>query len=159
MRQWKIEEQAWLAVCLFAGGTNQRLDDFKGYIEARLGKPSHLLEGDKLRQFLENNKKVGYQGDWWWLQAALVANGCHQLKVHRLLAFKVSLRKASRAQLGTQAFSLSMWQAGCMATSVWSSATETGLTSISQLLPVNQGLVHPPQVKQFPTNARMHSRT
>mmetsp|Transcript_2187 Transcript_2187/g.5552 ORF Transcript_2187/g.5552 Transcript_2187/m.5552 type:complete len:646 (+) Transcript_2187:132-2069(+) len=40
------------------GTTNQRLDDFKGYIEARLGKPSHLLEGDKLRQFLENNKRV-----------------------------------------------------------------------------------------------------
>jgi hypothetical protein len=35
------------------------MDDFKGYIEARLGKPSHLLEGDKLRQFLENNKRVG----------------------------------------------------------------------------------------------------
>lgn len=43
-----------------AGNTmNQRMDDFKGYIEARLGKPSHLLEGDKLRQFLENNRKVG----------------------------------------------------------------------------------------------------
>ena len=43
-----------------AGGTtNQRMDDFKGYTEARLGKPSHLLEGDKLRQFLENNKRVG----------------------------------------------------------------------------------------------------
>lgn len=35
------------------------MDDFKAYIEARLGKPSHLLEGDKLRQFLENNKRVG----------------------------------------------------------------------------------------------------
>jgi hypothetical protein len=34
------------------------MDDFKGYIEARLGKPSHLLDGDRLRQFLENNKKV-----------------------------------------------------------------------------------------------------
>ena len=36
----------------------QRLDDFKSYIEARLGKPSHLLEGDRLRKFLENNKLV-----------------------------------------------------------------------------------------------------
>lgn len=34
-------------------------DNFKSYFEARLGKPSHLLEGDKLRQFLENNKRVG----------------------------------------------------------------------------------------------------
>lgn len=37
------------------------MDDFKSYIEARLGKPSHLLNGDKLRQFLEHNKKVSYQ--------------------------------------------------------------------------------------------------
>lgn len=35
-----------------------RMNDFKAYVEARLGKPSHLLDGDKLRQFLENNKKV-----------------------------------------------------------------------------------------------------
>lgn len=34
------------------------MNDFKAYVEARLGKPSHLLDGDKLRQFLENNKKV-----------------------------------------------------------------------------------------------------
>ena len=52
--------------------TNQRLDDFKGYIEARLGKPSHLLEGDKLRQFLENNKRVG-QGGCCLLLAELVS--------------------------------------------------------------------------------------
>lgn len=38
--------------------TTQRLDDFKSYIEARLGKPSHLLNGDRLRQFLEHNKQV-----------------------------------------------------------------------------------------------------
>uniref|UniRef100_A0A7S0S6H3 EF-hand domain-containing protein n=1 Tax=Chlamydomonas leiostraca TaxID=1034604 RepID=A0A7S0S6H3_9CHLO len=40
------------------GTTTQRMDDFKSYIEARLGKPSHLLDGDRLRQFLENNKRV-----------------------------------------------------------------------------------------------------
>ncbi|KAG2501001.1 hypothetical protein HYH03_000822 [Edaphochlamys debaryana] len=40
------------------GTTTRRLNDFKAYVEARLGKPSHLLDGDKLRQFLENNKKV-----------------------------------------------------------------------------------------------------
>jgi EF-hand domain-containing protein 1 len=34
------------------------MDDFKSYIEARLGKPSHLLDADRLRQFLENNRKV-----------------------------------------------------------------------------------------------------
>ncbi len=34
------------------------MDDFKNYIEARLGKPSHLLEGDKLKQFLLYNKQV-----------------------------------------------------------------------------------------------------
>jgi hypothetical protein len=34
------------------------MDDFKNYIEARLGKPSHLLDGDKLRQFLQFNKQV-----------------------------------------------------------------------------------------------------
>lgn len=38
--------------------TQQRMDDFKNYIEARLGKPSHLLDGDKLRQFLQHNKQV-----------------------------------------------------------------------------------------------------
>jgi len=36
----------------------RRVNDFKSYIEARLGKPSHLLEGDRLRQFLENNRRV-----------------------------------------------------------------------------------------------------
>jgi hypothetical protein len=46
----------WLAVS--PGTTTSRLNDFKAYVEARLGKPSHLLDGDKLRQFLENNKKV-----------------------------------------------------------------------------------------------------
>jgi len=40
------------------GATTQRMDDFKYYMEARLGKPSHLLSSDRLRQFLENNKKV-----------------------------------------------------------------------------------------------------
>ncbi|KAL6762171.1 hypothetical protein V8C86DRAFT_2521922 [Haematococcus lacustris] len=35
-----------------------RMDDFKSYVEARLGKPSHLLDGDRLRQFLEHNKQV-----------------------------------------------------------------------------------------------------
>lgn len=35
-----------------------RMDDFKRYMEARLGKASHLLSEDKYRQFLENNKKV-----------------------------------------------------------------------------------------------------
>lgn len=34
------------------------MDDFKKYMEARLGKASHLLGDDKYRQFLENNKKV-----------------------------------------------------------------------------------------------------
>lgn len=39
--------------------TEGRVNDFKSYIEARLGKPSHLLNGgDAYRQFLENNKKV-----------------------------------------------------------------------------------------------------
>lgn len=38
--------------------TTQRLDDFKSYMEARLGKPSHLLDADRLRQWLEGNKKV-----------------------------------------------------------------------------------------------------
>mmetsp|Transcript_4241 Transcript_4241/g.7013 ORF Transcript_4241/g.7013 Transcript_4241/m.7013 type:complete len:624 (-) Transcript_4241:564-2435(-) len=41
-----------------SGNTTNRMDDFKRYIEARLGKPSHLLNGDKLRQFLEHNKRV-----------------------------------------------------------------------------------------------------
>mmetsp|Transcript_40195 Transcript_40195/g.89186 ORF Transcript_40195/g.89186 Transcript_40195/m.89186 type:complete len:635 (-) Transcript_40195:736-2640(-) len=41
-----------------AGTLTQRMDDFKSYMEARLGKPSHLLEGDRLRKFLENNRKV-----------------------------------------------------------------------------------------------------
>ncbi|GAX85745.1 hypothetical protein CEUSTIGMA_g13160.t1 [Chlamydomonas eustigma] len=40
------------------GSTTQRLDDFKSYMEARLGKASHMLGDDKLRQWLENNKKV-----------------------------------------------------------------------------------------------------
>ncbi|KAG2435098.1 hypothetical protein HXX76_007184 [Chlamydomonas incerta] len=40
------------------GSTTRRVNDFKAYVEARLGKPSHLLDGDRLRQFLENNKKV-----------------------------------------------------------------------------------------------------
>lgn len=40
------------------GSTTQRMDDFKSYMEARLGKPSHLLDGDRLRKFLENNKRV-----------------------------------------------------------------------------------------------------
>lgn len=39
-------------------GTTQRMDDFKNYIEARLGKATHLLEKDMLRKFIENNKKV-----------------------------------------------------------------------------------------------------
>lgn len=38
------------------------MDDFKGYIEARLGKPSHLIDGDRLRQFLENNRRVSGAG-------------------------------------------------------------------------------------------------
>ncbi|EFJ52449.1 hypothetical protein VOLCADRAFT_79034 [Volvox carteri f. nagariensis] len=41
-----------------AGTLTRRMNDFKAYVEARLGKPSHLLDGDRLRQFLENNKKV-----------------------------------------------------------------------------------------------------
>jgi hypothetical protein len=40
------------------GTTTSRVNDFKAYIEARLGKASHLLNGDRLRQFLENNKRV-----------------------------------------------------------------------------------------------------
>lgn len=44
--------------CPLGPGTTNRLDDFKSYIEARLGKPSHLLNGDRLRQFLEHNKRV-----------------------------------------------------------------------------------------------------
>ncbi|PNH03302.1 EF-hand domain-containing family member C2 [Tetrabaena socialis] len=40
------------------GTLTRRMNDFKAYVEARLGKPSHLLDGDRLRQFLENNKKV-----------------------------------------------------------------------------------------------------
>eukprot|EP00798_Chlamydomonas_sp_ICE-L_P024281 gene24281-9880_t len=43
------------------GEMTQRVNDFKSYIEARLGKASHMLnadDGEKLRKFLENNKKV-----------------------------------------------------------------------------------------------------
>ncbi len=52
-------EQASLACPPGPGTTANRMDDFKSYIEARLGKPSHLLNGDRLRQFLEHNKRVG----------------------------------------------------------------------------------------------------
>ena len=38
--------------------TTERLDDFKAYMEARLGKASHMIGDDRLRQWLENNKKV-----------------------------------------------------------------------------------------------------
>ena len=35
-----------------------RENDFKAYMEASLGKASHMIGEDKLRQWLENNKKV-----------------------------------------------------------------------------------------------------
>ena len=41
-----------------ADQTTQRVDDFKSYIEAQLGKASHLLNKDNLRKFVENNRKV-----------------------------------------------------------------------------------------------------
>eukprot|EP00955_Chlamydomonas_euryale_P010403 111758-Chlamydomonas_euryale.AAC.6 len=40
------------------GSNTDRLDDFKQFMEARLGKPSHLLSDDRYAQFLANNKKV-----------------------------------------------------------------------------------------------------
>ena len=40
------------------GSTTERLDDFKAYMEARMGKASHMIGDDRLRQWLENNKKV-----------------------------------------------------------------------------------------------------
>lgn len=36
----------------------KKSNDLATFVEARLGKPSHLLEGDKLRQFIANNGKV-----------------------------------------------------------------------------------------------------
>ena len=38
--------------------TAERLDDFKSYMEARLGKASHMIGDDRLKQWLVNNKKV-----------------------------------------------------------------------------------------------------
>lgn len=38
--------------------TAERLDDFKAYMEARLGKASHMIGDDRLKQWLVNNKKV-----------------------------------------------------------------------------------------------------
>lgn len=38
--------------------TGKKSNDLATFVEARLGKPSHLLEGDKLKQFLGNNGKV-----------------------------------------------------------------------------------------------------
>jgi hypothetical protein len=37
---------------------SKKSNDLATFVEARLGKPSHLLEGDKLKQFLANNGKV-----------------------------------------------------------------------------------------------------
>lgn len=38
--------------------TGKKSNDLATFVEARLGKPSHLLEGDKLRQFIANSGKV-----------------------------------------------------------------------------------------------------
>ncbi|GMH37490.1 hypothetical protein BSKO_05363 [Bryopsis sp. KO-2023] len=37
---------------------NPRVDDLTRFLEAKLGKPPNVLEEDRLRQFLENNRKV-----------------------------------------------------------------------------------------------------
>jgi hypothetical protein len=38
--------------------SSKKSNDLAMFVEARLGKPSHLLEGDRLRQFIANNGKV-----------------------------------------------------------------------------------------------------
>ena len=38
--------------------TAKKSNDLATFVEARLGKPSHLLEGDRLRQFIANSGKV-----------------------------------------------------------------------------------------------------
>ncbi|KIY98702.1 EF-hand domain-containing protein 1 [Monoraphidium neglectum] len=43
---------------LTSTGPSKKSNDLATFVEARLGKPSHLLEGDKLRQFIANNGKV-----------------------------------------------------------------------------------------------------
>lgn len=40
------------------GPPNPRSDDFARFVEAKLGKPPHVLEPDRLKQFLDNNRKV-----------------------------------------------------------------------------------------------------
>lgn len=37
---------------------NPRIDDLTRFLEAKLGKPPNVLEEDKLKQFLDNNRKV-----------------------------------------------------------------------------------------------------
>lgn len=37
----------------------KKSNDLATFVEARLGKPSHLLEGDRLKQFLAQSGKVG----------------------------------------------------------------------------------------------------
>lgn len=36
----------------------KKSNDLATFVEARLGKPSHLLEGDRLKQFLTQSSKV-----------------------------------------------------------------------------------------------------
>jgi hypothetical protein len=36
----------------------KKSNDLATFVEARLGKPSHLLEGDRLKQFLAQSGKV-----------------------------------------------------------------------------------------------------
>jgi EF-hand domain-containing protein 1 len=38
--------------------TVKKGNDLATFVEARLGKPSHLLEGDRLRKFLEQSGRV-----------------------------------------------------------------------------------------------------
>jgi hypothetical protein len=39
----------------------KKSNDLATFVEARLGKPSHLLEGDRLKQFLAQSGKVRAQ--------------------------------------------------------------------------------------------------
>jgi hypothetical protein len=41
------------------GKPNPRYDDLTRFVEAKLGKPPHVLEPDKLKQFLDHNRQVG----------------------------------------------------------------------------------------------------
>jgi hypothetical protein len=47
MAQHVLSAQGFSCVC-----SAKKTNDLATFVEARLGKPSHLLEGDKLKQFL-----------------------------------------------------------------------------------------------------------